>query len=555
MLPEWRPKLVDHYQSLGYKTLEAFCAANPKLSTRTIDDAWKSGWMTEKSFDSFAELLGYDTRRQLLDAWGRAGEPGGKPTRSPETAPLLPRRTLVSKAPIHFEHNAPLIHPDRNPGDAAAPSASRRSIAVLPFVNMSQREDQEYLSDGLSEDIIHLLANLPELSVTARTSAFAFRGKTLDIRTIAERLNVAMILEGSVRRDGNRLRITAQLVSAADGYMVWSERYDRTLASVFAVQEEIASAIATALKLKLSASSPGHARYTPSLPAYEACKKGWYQFFKATHKSLARSREYFEEAVTLDPQYALAHAALSGYFLLAAMTGVSPGLETLPKARQAAEAALALDPALPEARATVAAVAVAYDHDWTDAQEQFRLANAAGKVPALVRYYRAGFYLMPTGRVNEAIEELAEALRDDPLNIMYRTNLGFFLYRCGEPERGAEEIRRALEVDENYWPAHVAMSLSHFSCGMLAEALVAARRASQLAPWSQSTIAVLAGITKLNGKWEQGEKLIQQLQEEQPRLAPVAMGLYHLLGGEFDAACDWFEKAIEQRDPSFIRYH
>ena len=197
------------------------------------------------------------------------------------------------------------------------PAEEKPSIAVLPFANMSADKENEYFSDGLAEEILNSLVRIPGLKVTARTSSFAFRGKEQDIRGIAEALNVRTILEGSVRRSGNRVRVTAQLINATDGYHLWSERYDREMTDVFAVQDEIAAAIAGALKVKFSGEAePAHG-HTPNLPAYEACLKGRHYQFKGTPEEWNRGREYFEQAIALDPQYADPHAHLaSHYFLL-----------------------------------------------------------------------------------------------------------------------------------------------------------------------------------------------------------------------------------------------
>jgi serine/threonine-protein kinase len=190
------------------------------------------------------------------------------------------------------------------------------SIAVLPFADMSPGKDNEWFGDGLAEEIINALAQIPGLKVTARTSAFAFRGKEQDIRRIAETLNVCTILEGSVRKSGSRIRVTVQLINAADGYHLWSQRYDREMAEVFAVQDEIAAAIAEALKVKLGAEpATSPRRYMPNLPAYEAYLKARYHWGKYRPESLARSKEYLEQAIALDPKFALAHCGYADHFL------------------------------------------------------------------------------------------------------------------------------------------------------------------------------------------------------------------------------------------------
>ena len=198
-------------------------------------------------------------------------------------------------------------------GVGHARPAEQPSIAVLPFANMSGDKEQEYFSDGLAEEIINALVKVPGLKVIARTSAFAFKGQNTDIRKIAETLGVANILEGSVRRSGNRIRVTAQLITAADGSHLWSERYDREMADVFAVQDEISAAISGALQVKLSPAAAAKPRYTPKLPAYEALLKAKHFHWKVTAESMEQAKVFYEQAIALDPQYALAQATYADY--------------------------------------------------------------------------------------------------------------------------------------------------------------------------------------------------------------------------------------------------
>ncbi|MDQ2924074.1 MAG: protein kinase, partial [Acidobacteriota bacterium] len=305
------------------------------------------------------------------------------------------------------------------------------SIAVLPFATMSSDKEDEYFSDGLTEEIINALAQIPGLNVTARTSSFAFRGKEQDIRKIAGTLDVGTILEGSVRRAGSRIRVTAQLINAVNGYHLWSERYDRQMADVFAIQDEIAQAIAVALKVKLSPEPAARRRHTPSLPAYESFLKARYFLRKATPQSMSLGKESLDGAIALDPDFALAHSELGMYFLHLASLGLMPACEALPRARAAAQRALQLDPALPEAHAGIAAAAVFLDYNWEEAGRHFQSAVARDPAPASVRHYYGFFYLLPLGRVREGTDELERALNDDPLNVQCRTQLAVLYWTAG----------------------------------------------------------------------------------------------------------------------------
>src|SRR5580658_2090324 len=241
------------------------------------------------------------------------------------------------------------------------PVEQQPSIAVLPFANMSADKENEYFSDGLAEEILNLLANIPGLKVIARTSSFAFRGKEQDITKIAEALRVQNILEGSVRRSGNRIRVTAQLIHAADGTHMWSERYDRELTDIFAIQDEISAAIAEALRVKLSPQVAAKPRYTPKLPAYEAYLKARHYHWKVTAESMARADEFYEQAIALDPQYALAYAFYADYLFGRGVLGMTPMREAAPAVRAVAQKALELDSSLPEAHAVLCTFAAAYD--------------------------------------------------------------------------------------------------------------------------------------------------------------------------------------------------
>jgi len=429
---------------------------------------------------------------------------------------------------------------------AVAKSAQQPSIAVLPFANMSADKENEYFSDGLAEEIINELAHVRGLKVIARTSAFAFRGKEQDIRGIAEALGVRTILEGSVRRAGSRIRVTAQLINAEDGSHLWSERYDRELADVFAIQDEIAQAIAAALQMKLSA-EPAR-QYTPKLPAYEAYLKGRHHLARLTPESLARSREYLEQAIALDPKFALAHIELGYYFLNHVLTGFITAHEAMPLVREEAQKALDIDPSLPEAQAMLGVVAGFYDLDWKEAERRFRLALARDPVPAYVREPYGFFYLLASGRPQAAVEELERALKQDPLALLVRFRLAFCLLVAGREAEAEAELRQVLEFEEYFSPALFNMVIIHALRGELAEALACAEKAHATAPQVQIATGLLAGVLVLSGDTPRTEAFLEKLRPGRAYGAPRALAMFHLLCGEVEKAADWTEKAIEQRD-------
>ena len=436
---------------------------------------------------------------------------------------------------------------------SAMPGDKVPSIAVLPFADMSADKDHEWFSDGLAEEIINLLAHIPGLKVIARTSAFAFKGKNEDVRKIAETLGVSSVLEGSVRRAGSRLRITAQLIHAADGTHLWSERFDREMTDVFAIQDEIAEAITAALKVTLAVASKRE-RYQPKLAAYEAYMKARHHWGKVTPESLARCREYYEQAIALDPQFALAYVGLGEYFMLMCFgAALVPAHEAMPKTRALAQEALRIDPSLPEAQAMLGAMAGLYDFDWKEAEQFFRSAMASDPVKPWARVYYAYFYLKPTGRLERAIEELEQALGEDPLNLMSSLLFAVCLHYSRRFEDASAECYRILGLDDGYWWAYWLLATAFVARGMLTEALPMAEKAYSLAPWNVNAISILAAVLQLTGKNNRAEELLHSFRSAPiAYAAPRGLMYFYLDCGEIDLAADWAEKSLLERDPQTV---
>ncbi|MBZ5575762.1 MAG: protein kinase [Acidobacteriia bacterium] len=435
---------------------------------------------------------------------------------------------------------------------AVKPTTLPPSIAVLPFANMSGDIDNEYFSDGLAEEIINALAQIPGLKVIARTSAFAFKGKNEDVRRIAETLGVAHILEGSVRRAGSRIRVTAQLIAALDGSHLWSERYDRELADVFAIQDEIAQAIAGILRVKLSAEPAGRRRHTPSLPAYEALLKARHDSLNYAPEASARSRMHYEEAIALDPEFALAHAELGIQFLTQAIPSIAPAREVMPLARAAALRALELDPSLPEAHALLGAVAGLFEYDWKEAERRFLLALAHEPVAPSVRFLYAGSYLQPLGKAHEAAAENERGLQDDPFSFGGRIQLAGSLLLTGRFADAERETRKDIITYESAYQPPVFLAFICAVQGRLAEAVASAEKAHELAPWHSHPSAMLAGLLVRAGDRPRAEALIHKLPPPQTYGVPSALTFFHILSGDFGSAAEWCERAIEQRDPRIV---
>jgi TolB-like protein/Tfp pilus assembly protein PilF len=423
------------------------------------------------------------------------------------------------------------------------------SIAVLPFANMSGDKEQEYFSDGLAEEIINTLAQIPELKVVARTSTFAFRGQNTDIRRIAAALGVTHVLEGSVRRAGNRIRVTAQLITANDGIHLWSERYDRELADVFAVQDEISRAISDALKVRLATQPSGKPRHTPSLPAYEALLKARHLHQKVTPEGTDLAKMYYEQAIALDPQYALALAEYAQVPFAQSAMGLSPMREAAPITRSLALRALELDPSMLEAHGILCMVAAAYDYDWQEAGRQFAMAAPGDRSSPVAQFMCGSQYLLASGRSQEAMEQLTLAVRGDPINLLYRVYLALALDALDQQDEAETVLRQALELDSNYILTWIYQGILKAVHGKYSEALTIAEKAYSQMPSMPNVVGLYAGLLVRTGERELGNEVIQALGTGETYGTSKGLANFYVLCGDLDAAARWFEKAIQERDP------
>jgi serine/threonine-protein kinase len=419
---------------------------------------------------------------------------------------------------------------------------ARGSIAVLPFVNMSSDPQQEYFSDGLAEDIINALVQVSGLKVIARTSAFAFKGQNTDVRRIAETLGVAHVLEGSVRKASNRIRVTAQLINAADGAHLWSQRFDRDLVDVFEVQDEIAGAITSALRIRL-----GEARtlYAPHPEAHEFLLKGRYQFVKMTPESVTLAREYFSKAVDIDRGYAAAHAALGAcYAALGLTVRVMPVREAVSAAAAAAYRAVEVNPSCAEGHALLCSNAAFFDLNWADAERRFTQAMRNEPVPIEARRICAG-YLFSLGRPREAAEYMERVVQEDPLNSLFTLNLGICLHSAGEHERAFECFWRALELNEKNFLAHANLGFWLIEQGRTEDAAEHLRVAYKIAPANPTVVGGLAANLNLMGDEHGAAELLTPLRSD-PGTEAAFFGYYSIVS-DFERAAEWATKAIDSR--------
>ncbi|MBZ5634978.1 MAG: protein kinase [Acidobacteriia bacterium] len=475
------------------------------------------------------------------------------PLAAPEALERIVRRCLAKQATQRFQTMAEVRKALEQAGQAGSVSQQQPSIAVLPFANMSADKENEYFGDGLAEEIINVLANVPGMKVTARTSSFFFRGKDVEFGEIGRRLNVEHILEGSVRRAGNRIRVTAQLIKAADGFHVWSERYDRELTDIFAIQDEITRAIAAALQMKLSP-EPAAQRHVPALRAYEAYLKARDLWFNgARPELLPRFKELLERAIELDPKFALAHSFLGIYYTMQASLSLKLAREVVPLALAAEQAALRVDPSLAEAHAILAVCIGGYEYDWAGAERHWRLAMAREPASRDIRFWYGNHHLLPIGRTAEAVEAMEWGLQGDPLNLMYRWLLARGLRLAGRLDDVEAELRAVLEIDENYPHALATLGSICAQQGRFEEALTVTRKANAVMPWSNPVIGQLAALLVRTGAASQADHLIEKLGPGTAPGAASGLVIFHAVCGDLDRAAKWAELAIEQRDMPFVQ--
>jgi TolB-like protein/Tfp pilus assembly protein PilF len=436
---------------------------------------------------------------------------------------------------------------------AAAPSAP--SLAVLPFANLGGDKENEYFSDGLAEDIIGALTQVPGLRVVARTSAFAFRGKEQDVREISARLNVEHVLEGSVRRLGSRVRVTAQLVKASDGYHLWSQRFDREMTDIFAIQDEISQAIVEKLRVRLAADHPLVKRHTENVEAYNLCLKARYQLFRFTPEGIAKSKEYYEQAIALDPSYALAWYGLAGFYNLLGMSGQMPPKAVNAQADLATRKALQLDDRLAEAHALMGALR-ASEFDWQAAELEFSRALALGPNSEDVLKWYDHYYLGPMKRLEEAIVAYLRAVEMDPLSPFQQAQLGYNYCLKREWNLAIKQCRTAIELDPQCW-AYILLGSCYFHMGKHDDAIRAMETQVQILGRSSFAVGNLGWVFASTGRTADALKLLEELQERaQTQYVPSwSFAVVYSGLGEMDKAFDWYEKAVDEREPLMLHFH
>jgi TolB-like protein/Tfp pilus assembly protein PilF len=444
-----------------------------------------------------------------------------------------------------------LAWPSSSPTPPAA--TGRIMIAVLPFENLSGSSDQDYFSDGLTEEMITELGRLhpDRLGVIARTSTMTYKGAKKTAAEIASELSVDYLLEGSVRRDGDRVRITTQLIRARDQTHLWAENYDRELAGVIDIQSQVSRAVADRIQLALAPDARRvRAGVRPLNPqAHEAALMGRYFLERRTAADIRKARESFDRAVRLDPAYALAYVGLADAHILSVTYADAPAKEAMASARQSILKALELDADLAEAHAWHGVILAEHDWDWAGAEREFR--RAVELDPNFAYAHKLyGEYLSYVGRFDQAIAEARLAQQLDPLSIVTNSLVGFVLYRARRYDEAVTVLDRAIEMDPNHPMPYLPKGLAYSMKGMPGEALAALREGHALTPGSSEMVAQIAYAAARGGRRDEARALLQELQERARRqhVSPFFLAVAHIGLGESTAAIERLERAYAERD-------
>ena len=478
-------------------------------------------------------------RTKLMEYYEREGK--GDPVRI-----HLPKGSYA----VVFQSSSDVGPADQTPISVRSTPAGAKSIAVLPFLNLSPNPDNEYFSDGLTEEIIHALGKVNGMSVVARTSVFQYKGRAYDIRQIGEQLCVQTVLEGSVRSSGERLRVTAQLVNASDGYHLWSETYDRSMVDLFAIQEELSGAIVNTLRQywEVPVELPPVRRSSSNLEAYHLFLKGRFFVQKRTEEGLRRGIGFFEQAIELDPGYADPYAGLAECFSLLTHKGLEMPRNVMPKAKSAALKALALDPQVPEAHIALGFVRSTYDWEWEEAEKHYLQAlqtNSHSKAEA--HHWYASDFLTPLGRLDEALYHIQLSQFLDPLSHLTNSSVGFVRISRREYDEAIEHFRKCLEIEPDYYHFHTFLGRAFALKGDLDLALKCFERGRELSGDLPYVRGILAHCYALMGRKKEAEGILNGLLKlsKGRYVSSMTLALIYIGLGRIDEAIRCVERAYQ----------
>ncbi|MFQ5821630.1 MAG: protein kinase [bacterium] len=435
------------------------------------------------------------------------------------------------------------------------PPMDKIRLAVLPFDNITRNPDDEYFADGMTDEMISKLSKIAGFGVIARTSVMQYKTAPKTISEIGQELRVSKILEGSVRKAADKLRITVQLVDVATQEPIWSDDYDRQLADVFAIQSEVAQQVASALRVELSPSEKSliEKRGTESLEAYNLYLQGSYYANKRTPQGLNKGIEYFSEAINLDPEFAIAFAGLANSYNIIATYSYLPSSEVMAKGKAAALRALEIDKMLAEAHTELARILYWLDWDWPAAENAFKRAVELN--PSYARAHQGyARFLTHTGRHEQALAEIKRTQKLDPLYLISHTNEGEILYYARRYDEAIEKLNETIAMEPNFLVPYLFLGLSYLEKGMVEQASVAAEKYIKLSGSAPIALAFQGYIYARAGKRSEAQPILDQLKQlsKQRYVAPSFMALIYTGMGENDRAFEGLEEAYKARDLNLI---
>ena len=452
-----------------------------------------------------------------------------------------------SYAPL-FRRRASMPAPEPQPA-----ARWRGTIAVLPFTNLGPDMGSEYFSDGLTEELIHHLTRVPGLRVVAWSTASQLKGRA-DVRAVAEQLQVATVLTGSVRKSGNRVRVTAQLIDTADGAYLWSEAYDREMRDLFAIQEEISWAIVNALRLRLTegAGAPRLGRLLYNVEAYDLYLKGRFHWNLRSADGLRRSAQYFEEAIARDPDFALGYAGLADALCILVEYGLASPAEGIARAQEAALKALERDPLQAEAMTSLAFIRSVYEWNWAEGERYYRRAIELNPGYATAHHWYAADFLAPLSRWEKAEAEIETARQLDPLSPIIAEGASFVHLLRGDYERAAEGYRELMVLYPAYYRAYTALGRALSLMGRYGEAIAMLEKGRAMGGDVPSIIAARGQVYGQAGREADARRLLAELTTLGGRayVSSASYAILHLGLGEPGRALEWLEAGCRRRDPA-----
>ena len=439
--------------------------------------------------------------------------------------------------------------------EAATNSSAVKSIAVLPFKPLGEQSGDEILSLGMADALITRLSNLQQLVVRPSSSVLRYAAADQDPLEAGRQQKVDAVLDGTIQRTAERVRVTVQLLKVQDGKQLWADKFDEEFTDIFALQDVISERVTTALAVQLTGSEQKRLtkRYTENAEAYQLYLKGRYFWNKRTAESLHKGIEYFTDAIAKDSQYALAHAGLADSYIILGNFGLLPPNEAYPKAKLAAEEALKFDPDLVEAQVSLAFVKSLFERDWPGAEAAFKRAIELNPNygPAHQWY---GVSLAGAGRLDEAVAELKRAQQVDPQSLTISAVVGWMLYLARDYDQAIDQVKTVLEMDANFALAHRYLGLIYEQKGMYAEAISEFQQAESLSGARPLDSGALAHAYAIAGKSAEARQILTKVIERSPRVyfPSYDIALIYLGLGEKDLAFDWLEKAFQERSPWLI---